>query len=209
MRGRDAYSRRWIFALLSAVPAVVWLVSVGDIGMYFTHHLPAGQLLYLFSKLFGLYAYFVMTVQIILGIQGSGSPYFKFHPRIGMLTTLAVVTHAALFIIAASLRSGHPAFDNLVPVFDQGFYKRSVSLGVIGAYCLVLVIAAAIFMQRFRKLFIVIHRFAFVVAGLGWLHSFAIGTETRIPVVMTFYGCLLAWAVYHLIHKIFCRSQLA
>jgi len=200
--GKSPASEALFAALICTIPGVVWLIGVGDIIAYFTHRLPQGQLLYVFSKLCGLYAFFFMTVQIIIGIQGRKSSYFKYHQRLGMLTTLTVSAHVALFVIAASVRSGHWEFDYLVPIFSQGFYKSAVSLGVIAVYFLSLALLATLLRGKSQNIFKWIHRTAFVVGALGWLHSFLIGTETGIPAVMIFYTTLLGIAGYFLLRKV-------
>lgn len=204
--------RQWnelaVVALSCVIPAVVWLISVGDIVAYFTHSLPKGQLLYVFSKLCALYAYFFMTLQIIIGVQGNKSPYFKYHPRLGVLTILTVLAHVALFVIAASLRSGHAVLDNLLPIFSQGFYKSAISIGVVSAYGLILVLLATTLRRKWRGAFKWLHRLAFGVGALGWLHSFLIGTETRIPIIMAFYAALLGFAVYGLLRKVLWTKSL-
>lgn len=199
--GRSERNDFVLVALLCLIPGIVWLISVGDLIAYFTHHLPKGQLLYLFSKLCGLYAYFFITLQIIFGTQGARSPYFKFHPRLGVLTTLTVTAHVALFVIAASLRSGQPALDNFVPDFSKGFYKSAVSLGIVAAYGLILVLLAITLRKKYPFVFKLFHRIAFAVGTLGWLHSFLIGTETRVPVIMAFYALLLIYALYFLLKR--------
>ena len=205
--GQRQWSELAIIALLCIVPGVVWAISVGDVVAYFTHQLPAGQLLYIFSKLCALYAYFFMTLQIIIGVQGRKSNYFRYHPWLGALTTFSVFAHVLLFISGASLRSGHVVLDNLIPIFSKGFYKGAISIGVISAYGLILVLLATTLRRRWRGAFIWMHRLAFVVGILGWLHSFLIGTETRIPVVIIFYALLLASALYFLLKRVCFRIE--
>ena len=199
----------YVVAILASLPGIVWLVNVGDIGAYFTHHVPRGQLLYLFSKLFGLYAYFLMALQVVVGMQGRASRYFVHHPKIGLLITISVVTHLSLFVIAASLRAGYPALDNFILAFNQGYYKSAVSLGVIAAYGMVPVIIAGVWLRKHIRLFRFLHRLAYLVTGLGWLHSFSIGTETRSPIVLMFYSCLLVWVGYYFMRRLLMRFRRA
>lgn len=190
-----AVNPKFIFFVLLSIPAIVWAISVGDLQSYFSHHVPPGQILYLLSKLVGLYALYFMAAQVMIGIQGRKSQYFRYHRTVGILTAITVATHLGLFVTAASLRTGHAAWDNLVPAFDQGFYKGSVSYGIVAAYVMILIVASGLLMKYIPKLLRFLHLAAYLVIALGWLHSFCIGTETRSSIVMAFYGLLAATIV--------------
>lgn len=195
------WSHRAVLGLLLTIPAAVWLISIGDPFAYLSHRVPPGQILYLLSKLCALYALAFMTSQVFLGIQGQTSPLFRFHPIVGMATATFVLLHLSIFIVAASLRSKHSTIETLIPVFDQGFYKSSISLGVIAAYLLIAVMISG-FMRYRRKRFGLMHYLAYAVVILGFVHSFFIGSETRQPVVIGYYAILLAAVVVAIIQRI-------
>jgi DMSO/TMAO reductase YedYZ heme-binding membrane subunit len=186
----NAVNAKQLFILFLAVPAIVWMIAVGDLWAYFSHNVPRGQILYLFSKLLGIYALYIMAAQIIVGIQGRQSALFRYHRRLGLITAVVVFGHLGLFVTAASLRTGHAAWDNLIPAFDQGFFKSAVSYGIVAAYIMLIVVCSGLALRKLPALLRQLHRLAYVVVGLGWLHSFSIGTETRSLTLLSYYGCL-------------------
>ncbi|MES2674206.1 MAG: ferric reductase-like transmembrane domain-containing protein [Pseudomonadota bacterium] len=201
LKQHNTFNEKLIISGLSCIPFMVWLISTGDIFSYFFLKVPAGQILYIFSKLAGLYAYYFMALQLIIGFQGRKSQYFSYHPALGILTTLTIVAHLGLFITGASLKTKHVPIEILWPTFSNGYYKSSISYGVIAAYFLLLIITAG-FLQKKIPVFKIIHRFAPIVVLLGWIHSFNIGTETRSIPTMTFYIVLFCIALYMFIKKL-------
>jgi predicted ferric reductase len=195
-----------LIAILSTIPLIVWSLSVGNLIDFFVLKYPPGQFIYLFSKLLGLYAFYFMTLQLILGLQGRKSQYFSYHPFVGAATAVAVIAHFTTFIWAASLRTNHLVIDTLIPTFSHGFYKSAISYGALAGYILALVIVAGI-LQRKWRLFKMLHKLAWVVVILGWVHSFAIGTETRSTIIMVFYISLLGLALLFFVlrHAAFSR----
>ncbi len=185
---------------LTCVPLIIWLISTGDVFLYLSHKVPAGQTHYIFSKLCGLYAYYFLAIQLILGFQGKHSSYFKYHRTLGILTTLMIGAHVYLFITAAYLRSHHLNLEILIPTFDNGYYKTSISIGVISAYLVLAVIAAGFLQNNFAFLKWA-HRLAPVVDLLGWLHSINIGTETRSIATIGFYLFFFCLVLYAFIKK--------
>jgi predicted ferric reductase len=200
LKQHNTLNEKLIISGLSCIPFIVWLISTGDIFAYFFLKVPAGQILYIFSKLAGLYAYYFMALQLIIGFQGRKSQHFRYHSTLGILTTLTVVAHSSLFITGALLKTKHVPIDILWPTFSNGYYKSSISYGVIAAYFLLLIIAAGV-LQKKLTAFKIIHRFAPIVVLLGWVHSFNIGTETRSIPIMTFYIVLFCIALYVFIKK--------
>jgi predicted ferric reductase len=188
------------FLGISLIPLLAWMLSVGDIFAYFFMKVPAGQILYIFSKLAGLYAYYFMALQLVVGFEGRQSRYFSFHPGIGILTSAMILIHLCLFIAGSSLRTKHFAIEILWPTFSSGYYKASIGYGVVAAYCLLLIIIAG-FLQKKYRFFRLIHRFAPAVVLLGWVHSFSIGTETRSLPTMTFYISFFCLAFYAFVKK--------
>lgn len=193
-------SKNALWAAIS-IPLVVWLLSTGDISKYFLLKVPPGQTQYIFSKLAGLYAYFFMVVQLIIGFQGRQSRYFHFHPVIGILTTFMVVIHVFLFVVGSSIRTKHIDLEILLPTFNSGYYKFAIGYGVIAAYCLLFIVAAG-FLQKKNSIFKFIHRLAPIIVLFGWLHSFSIGTETRELPIMIFYVSFSGLALYEFLKKV-------
>lgn len=199
---------RLTLAALLAIPVGVWLIGLGEPLAYLSHRVPTGQILYLFSKLFALYALAFMTAQVLIGVGGRDSRYFHLHPLTGALSAVFVLLHLSTFLIAATLRSKHSALETLIPVFDKGFFKLSVSIGVIAAYLLIAVVISGLLLARKWSGIRYIHYFAYAVVALGFIHSFFIGTETRQPVIIGYYAMLLAAVLMAIIRRFASSSNL-
>jgi len=174
------------FAAVLSVPFIAWLISVRDPGAYLTHALPPGQSLYVFSKLGGLLALFLLWMQCVLALahrtpilHGFPAISFKAHRRLGLVTVIAVLAHAVLFIMAVALRTGSPAWNLLLPNFAHGYYNSFVSLGLIAGWLLVLGIYAGWRTSRGYMAWKKVHMVWPVVFALAFLHSFTIGSESR------------------------------
>lgn len=198
---QNTANKKVAFFLLAWIPFIVWLISVGDLPAYFSLKVPPGQILYLFSKLAGLYAYFFMVIQLIIGLQGRQSRYFRYHPLIGGLTTLTIIAHFSFFVAGASLRTNHFAVQFLWPSFSSGYYKSAISYGVIAAYLLLPIIIAGALQRKLPSLKW-LHRFAPIVVLLGCIHSFSIGTEIRSLPTMVFYISFFCLALFAFIKKL-------
>ena len=132
-------------------PVLIWYRQAGDPGIYFSPAAPPGQLLYVLSKLAGMYALLLATLQLLLGfMKGPGlttvSTLRRRHALIGAGVVLLVLAHAALFFSAVSLRQGYPAWGLLAPDF-RDFYHSHLSFGLL-ALVLLLGVALSGIMRR-------------------------------------------------------------
>ena len=188
------------------VPVMVWWQSVGDMRVYIDYRTPPGQTLYVLSKLAGLYALFLGWLQILLMLMKQSAPdgiarrwSLAFHRAFGFTVLGCMTLHVALFVAAASLRTGHVAFGLLAPNFN-GFYATAVSLGLFGFYGIVIVAIAGVLRAAGRLRAAWVHYAALPVFGLTYLHSLLIGTETRAEPMLVLYAImgvsLLAACVY-------------
>ena len=118
----------WIgLILICCAPLIAWMASVNGAMSYFRlNGLPPGQQLYLVAKLSGLFAFFLFWLQCMLALARYAPMLpdfpvsdFRLHRRLGGATALLMLAHVALFIVAASLRTGHAAWDLLVPNLDR------------------------------------------------------------------------------------------
>ena len=57
---------RLFVILLLTMPGIIWYRQTGDIGFYFSEGVPDGQLLYVLSKLAGLYACCLLPCKSLL-----------------------------------------------------------------------------------------------------------------------------------------------
>ncbi len=178
----------WIgLILICCAPLIAWMASVNDPMSYFRlNGLPPGQQLYLVAKLSGLFAFFLFWLQCMLALAryapiSLGFPVsdFRLHRRLGIATGLLILAHVVPFVVAASLRTGHPAWDLLIPNFAHGYYRLNIGLGAIAFWIVCLTVFAGWRTARGQRRWKVVHLLWPVVFGLAFLHAFAIGTESR------------------------------
>ena len=148
--------------------------------------MPPGQQLYLIAKLAGLIAFCLFWTQCLLALArhapmlpGFPVSNLKLHRRLGFATAALILVHVGCFLAATQLRTGHQALDLLVPVFDQGFYKRNVSLGVVAFWVSCATVFAGWRTARGGRRWKAVHLLWPVVFGLAFWHAFTIGTESR------------------------------
>ena len=178
----------WVgLILICCTPLIVWMASVNDPMSYFRFNgLPPGQQLYLVAKLSGLFAIFLFWLQCMLALAryapiALGFPVsdFRLHRRLGIATALLILAHVAPFVVAASLRTGHAAWDLLIPNFTHGYYRMNIGLGAIAFWIVCLTVFAGWRTARGQRHWKMVHLLWPVVFGLAFLHAFAIGTESR------------------------------
>jgi len=183
--------RELLLTVVFLLPGLAFLQTTGDIGIYFRHRVPDGQILYLGAKLCGLYAVIFLWLQLLQGLlHASGYRFLNsngnpgFHRNLGLLVVFLFLTHIALFVSAVSLRSGHFVYQLLLPRFFGAYYPSILSMGLIGAW--LLLIAAAIGAMRRRSKrngWVWVHRLTWGAFFLVYFHSYLIGSETRVGLV--------------------------
>lgn len=204
-------NHRLIALLLGSlfVPVLIWWSSVEDLSIYIEYETPDGQLAYVLSKLAGLYAIFLLWLQVVLTLLKrtplSGSIRFwslRFHRRLGMATFTLIVLHAALFVTATSQRKAVLAYDVLLPNFDGGFFAFAVALGVLALYGAIIVVIAGYLRASGKSAGKWPHRISIIILSLALAHSLLIGTETRALLMIGAYASMsvtllfsLAWSL--------------
>ncbi len=175
-----------VFAAVLCAPVVVWLVSVKNPMAYLNHTLPPGQSIYVVSKLAGLLALSVFWLQCLLGLaprtpvlNGLPSVSGAVHRRLGWVAFALVLGHVALFITAASLRTGAPAWNLLWPNFTHGYYSAFVSVGLIALWLLILGVYAGWKTSRGYRGWKKMHMAWVIAFVLVFLHAYTIGSESR------------------------------
>ena len=174
-------------ALAFSAPLLAWLGTVNDPMSYVRlEGLPPGQQFYLIAKLAGLIAFCLFWLQCMLALARYLPVVSEFpvadmhlHKRLGFATALLIVLHAGLFILAASLRTGHASWDLLLPNFTHGYYRLNVGLGAIAFWIVCLTVFAGWRTARGHRGWKVVHLLWPLVFGLAFVHAFAIGTESR------------------------------
>ncbi len=199
---------------LVAGPGFVWLQSVGDLSIYIKYETPPGQVPYIFSKLAGMYAVFLLWLQVVFALIQK-SPIgekiafwnLSLHRTLGYLSAGLLVLHASLYVAAASLRTNHLAFNVLLPDFSQGFYAFAVSLGVLAFYGMAVVIIAGHVRQRGIEKAKWLHRISILVLVSTLAHCLLIGTETRYVLMMTIYVFMICTLLAALVYRSWSRSS--
>lgn len=178
---------RMVLALVCFAPLIVWLASVQHPLSYVRFGgMPPGQQLYLVAKLAGLLAFCLFWTQCVLALArhapmlpGFPASDLRLHRRLGFTTAGLILMHVGCFLVATSMRTGHPAWDLLLPVFDQGFYKFNIGLGVVAFWLVCVTVFAGWRTSRGGRRWKAIHLLWPTVFGLAFWHAFTIGTESR------------------------------
>lgn len=173
--------------LVCGAPLLAWLGTVNDpISYVRLNGLPPGQQFYLIAKLAGLIAFCLFWLQCMLTlaryvpvVPGFPVSDLHLHKRLGFATALLIVLHAGLFILAASLRTGHASWDLLLPNFTHGHYRMNVGLGAIAFWIVCLTVFAGWRTSCGHRHWKAVHQLWPFVFGLAFVHAFAIGTESR------------------------------
>jgi predicted ferric reductase len=176
-----------VFALIALSPVLVWLTTVPDPMRYLrVDGLPAGQSLYVIAKLMGLLAICLFWLQCVLALARhaplfAGVPHSdrRLHVRLGLATVALILLHVGLFVTAASLRTGHLAWDLLLPNVGHGYYRTSVGLGAAALWMCLLAVFAGRRVARGQGKWKPIHMLWPLVFGLVFVHAITIGTESR------------------------------
>lgn len=171
----------FIFFLL---PGTIWFQQTGNVSLYFTNAVPDGQLLYILSKLLGLYAFFFLMMQVLLSLSCrlqllQISWMGKLHKVTGSMVFLLALTHWFLFFLAVSFRQDSLAWGLLLPNLSD-FYHTHLSFGLIGLWLLLAVVMAGMLRLIRKSAYApMIHRAYYLSIGLIYVHVLAIGTESQ------------------------------
>jgi len=187
---------RLCWLVIFALPLCLWYLAT-DVYSYARYGAPAGQIWYIFSKLFGLYGVLFLWCQGLCVLLKETSyaavlpQWVSLHHRtLGGLTLLVIVSHVACFIAAVSLRKEAIAWELLLPDF-RDFYHTAITIGLFGFFAALLAVFAVMFKKRFSNAWKMIHRGLLVVVASSLVHGFLIGTETRDGFYGVFYFALI------------------
>jgi len=191
-----------VMALFAAgLCAAAWAMTTGNPLNYVSVTVPAGQRLYVASKVFGLVAMTLFWLQALAGLARRTPVLrewfalsYRGHRNVGIATMAMLAVHVGLFFGAVSLRSGHLAWHVLIPDLTAHYFKFYVSVGVI-AFAVMLAVVAAGWLRRRRSIWRWLHRAWMVVFGLGAWHALSLGTETRNAVVFSLYIAMITTVV--------------
>jgi len=190
------YVIKVLWSAVFILPFALWHFT-SDVMSYFRYGAPDGQVWYVFSKLFALYAVLLLWYQALSTLLKESRYSVLFtqwnflqHRTIGSLTLLTIIIHIICFIVAVSLRKQTIAWGLLLPDF-QDFYHTSITIGLLAFVIILAAISAAILRKRLPILWKKIHRCMILVVILGLAHGYLIGTETRYGLYEFFYCALM------------------
>lgn len=180
------------FIALMITPLWVWISVEGNPLTYITHPVPAGQALYIFSKLVGLYAFTLLWLHVVWVILrntqlGYLLPRWQkhYHQTMGISITVIILMHVTLFISAVSLRKESFAYNLLLPNFSD-YYHSLLSLGLLALWLLPVVIYAG-FKLRVDATKRWLHRLGFILFTLIFFHGIGVGSETKSGIMLWMY----------------------
>ena len=175
-----------VSGLAFAIVSVLWWQTTGGLKVVSDPLAPPGQAFYQVSRLFGLYAYVALTLQISSALIRlhlfdclSKSLAQYAHGITGILVMLCIVTHASAFAIGVSVRKGMMDWGLVVPKWNSGFYDFAVALGIVAMFCSVVIVSAGVLRHRGFRIAVPVHRTWAVLFALVTAHSYMIGSETR------------------------------
>ncbi|ODS24270.1 hypothetical protein AB835_04385 [Candidatus Endobugula sertula] len=191
-----SYGKKLLWPLVFMLPFALWHFT-SDVLNYFRYGAPTGQIWYVFSKLFGLYAVLLLWYQAVSTLLITTSlttffPQWTFlqHRIVGSLTLLVVMIHIACFVTAVSLRKDTVAWNLLLPDF-RDFYHTAITIGLCSFFVMLVAIGTALLRKRFPAMWKKIHRNMVIVISAGLVHGYLIGTETRYGLYEIFYCALM------------------
>lgn len=199
-----------ILVFLFSIPLWVWITVEGNPLEYLTHDVPAGQALYVLTKLVGLYVFFLLWLHI-LWVMLKQTPLSRYLPRwllkhhqaTALTLTILIIVHVALFVTAVSMRKGEFAYTLLIPNFAD-YYHSLVSLGVLALWSLPLIVYAGIKSKQ-KKHIQRLHRLSYIFFVLVFFHGFGVGSETKSGVMLWVYlgmgGSVVAAMIYNFLIK--------
>jgi len=187
--------KRLLCIVIFFTPGIIWYQDTGNILQYYENTVPDGQLLYVLSKLFGLYALTGIAWQMIsilinrLGFA-SENEFRLNHAIFGGINFFLVILHTGLFYFAVTLRQGKSAWQLFIPNFND-YYHIYLSAGLIGAMILITLVITGI-LRWYKKSSIVryLHNSYWLLAGLVYIHALSIGTEAQSTIGLIYYSLL-------------------
>lgn len=181
-----------IIIALMLLPLLVWINVEGNPWEYLFNQVPSGQAFYIFSKLLGLYAFFLVWLHIIWVLLKKTALYsvmpswkLHYHQIMGISLIAIIILHIAFFITAVSLRNGVFSLALLFPDFSD-YYHGLLGLGVLALWLLPLIVYAGYRLKKNQKKQ-GLHHTTFLFYVLIFVHSIGAGSETKSGVLFWVY----------------------
>jgi len=186
-------------AAVALLPLVLLFMSPGYFSGLFDSPKPPGQTLFLLVKLSGLYAIYLVSLQMILALVKPRPSAIlpikwnhKLHIVLGLFILFLIIVHVFLFLGATWQRTCAFPWEALIPKFNHGYYQQRLAAGVIAFWLSGILIVAGIRRRTKTRLpWAMIHKVAFIVFVLAIIHSISIGSETQSALARIFYAVLV------------------
>jgi predicted ferric reductase len=185
-------------------PLAVIKADTGAMTYYLGAGYPPGQSAYIMMRYAGAIAFALVFLQLILGLHGrriqrwiDGPPLLPVHRSLGLAAMAFAFLHPILFAWARWLRTGQSAVVvTFWPNRQEGFYELHQFYGAIALYALVVGVLAGIFGPRLApRHWRLLHWLNLAVFILVWVHSFQIGSDTRVGPLPLLYSAMAAVVV--------------
>jgi len=185
----------FILALILAIPGLTLLLNLSTANFFSLPH-SESEITYTFARLFGLYAFTLIFIQILTGhFRGPISLVFgaatrqKFHITTGIFTLLLALTHPFLINFSRFLDGIYPTIFTIIPTFTKDAYTTYTSIGLVGLYLMILTVSAALLRKRkfIQKHWFGIHKLNFLLFFLIFTHSFLLGSDVKTYPFFVFY----------------------
>ena len=184
-------------------------MTTGDVTAYWRYDVPPGQVIYLLSKLAGLYAFVVFWMQLMYGLLGPRDRALlgvelgnEFHRKLGGLVGVLIVVHVAFFVGGVSIRTHHFASQYLTISFSHGYYRSIISLGIVAVLLVAVGFCAALARRALRRHWRLGHRVLLVAFVLAFIHSISIGSESRVSPISVLYAVMGLLALGAVIRRV-------
>lgn len=201
-----------IFLLTPAVyllAIVLWCLLAGNPFIYMFIPAPAGQSLYLISKLLGMLAVTGIGWQAVAGLLSVFSQNtdrtstLHWHRINGTITVALALGHILSFVTAVSIRSNHFAYKVFLPDFSS-WYQTHVFIGVIAFLLLLITVLRPLLnwkkvIRGFERGW---HALAILAFPLILWHALSIGSETRNTLMLLLFSMLSLLIIWALILRL-------
>lgn len=171
-----------LYAILAICPLLIWIEQTGSLSFYLTENVPDGQLVYVFSKLAGLYLVFFLWAQIFVSLKsrlsGKNAKHARLHMFFGVAILVLASSHILLFFSAVTIRQESAAWGVFWPTFKD-YYHSYLMVGLFAfvALCSTVFIGKLRATKPYNSLLVHAHKLYFGAIVLGYIHAIAIGTE--------------------------------
>jgi predicted ferric reductase len=192
-------------------PLLVIKSDTGAMTYYLGAGYPPGQTAYIMMRYAGYIAFGLIFLQIILGLHHARlrrwtgtSSLVPLHRAIGLSAMAFALLHPFMFAWARFLRTGQSAVKvTFWPPRHEGYYELHQFYGALGLYILIVGVLAGIFGPRLSpRHWRVIHGVNVIVFFLVWLHSFNIGSDTRVGPLPLLYTAMVIMVAVLLVERL-------